>query len=302
MLVENQPNVHSYHFELKSINDTLKVLLIPDIHFDNPKCRRDILKKDLDEAMKIGARIIIPGDLFCLMQGSYDPRKSKGDILPQHNVDGYLDAVIEEAVEWFTPYAENIDVVGYGNHETNILKRMETNVIERFVTLLNHTANPKSKVCTGGYGGWYIVKAAYFKTCKVSYNIKYFHGSGGGAPVTKGTIQHNRMATYVQNADAIVMGHVHNDYEVTYTAEVYDASNSRIVSKQILMIRAGSYKDEYFNLKGGAHSAGWHVERGGPPKPIGGRWLELNYSRVRIKSNNTRPLKVIARSYRTIND
>ena len=125
MLVENQPNVHSYHFELKSINDTLKVLLIPDIHFDNPKCRRDILKKDLDEAMKIGARIIIPGDLFCLMQGSYDPRKSKGDILPQHNVDGYLDAVIEEAVEWFTPYAENIETKINSYPKTHICRNLK---------------------------------------------------------------------------------------------------------------------------------------------------------------------------------
>jgi hypothetical protein len=299
MLVENQPNVHSYHHDLKSINDKVHILIVPDIHFDNPKCRRDILKKDLDEALEKNARILIPGDLFCLMQGRYDPRKSKGDILPQHNVDNYIDAVVEEAVEWFKPYAENIDVVGYGNHETNILKRIETNVIERFVSMLNFIAKPESKVCTGGYGGWYIVRTKNHGR-SLPYNIKYFHGSGGGAPVTKGTIQHNRMSTYIQNADAIVMGHVHNDYEVTYSVELFDNNLSKVKHKDVVMLRCSTYKDEYFNLKAGPGSLGWHIERGAAPKPIGGRWLELNYTRVETV-NKPAVHSVKGRSYRTSN-
>ncbi len=36
------------------------------------------------------------------------------------------------------------------------------------------------------------------------------------------------------------------------------------------MVRTPAYKEEYNDGKGG-----WHVERGAPPKPLGGRWLVL---------------------------
>ena len=129
-----------------------KVLLISDLHWDNPKCDRDLLKKHLDEALKGNHDILINGDLFCLMQGAYDPRKSKSDIRPEHNSANYFDAIINTAVDWFTPYAHLIKLVAYGNHETAILKRQETDIIERFVTLLNYKTG--SDIQVGGYGGW----------------------------------------------------------------------------------------------------------------------------------------------------
>jgi len=41
-----------------------KVLLISDIHWDNPHCDRKLLKKHLDEALEINADVLINGDLF----------------------------------------------------------------------------------------------------------------------------------------------------------------------------------------------------------------------------------------------
>ena len=126
-------NVHRFDAEFKP----KKVLLISDVHWDNPKCDRDMLKRHLDQAKELEADILLNGDTFCLMQGAYDPRKSKNDIRPEHNKANYLDAVVNDAIEWFSPYANLIKVVGYGNHETNILKRQETDVIDRFVFGLN---------------------------------------------------------------------------------------------------------------------------------------------------------------------
>ena len=77
------------------------------------------------------------------------------------------------------------------------------------------------------------------------------------------------MATAVEGADAIWMGHVHESTELTYTVERLDRHNS-IKLKDILMVRTPAYKEEYNDGKGG-----WHVERGAPPKPLGGRWLVL---------------------------
>jgi hypothetical protein len=243
-----------------------KVLLISDLHWDNPKCDRALLKKHLDEALKGNHDVLINGDLFCLMQGAYDPRKSKSDIREEHNVANYFDAIINTAVDWFAPYAHLIKFIGYGNHETAILKRQETDIIERFVTLLNYKC--QSNVQVGGYGGWVRVHFADGVNSK-SFNIKYMHGFGGGGAVTRGTIQHNRMSVNVEGADAIWMGHVHEDYEMTYTVE-FLSNQDTVLQRDILMIRTSAYKEEY-----GDGSKGWHIERGASPKPIGGRWLVL---------------------------
>jgi UDP-2,3-diacylglucosamine pyrophosphatase LpxH len=243
-----------------------KVLLISDLHWDNPKCDRELLKKHLDEALKGNHDILINGDLFCLMQGAYDPRKSKSDIRPEHNSANYFDAIINTAVDWFTPYAHLIKLVAYGNHETAILKRQETDIIERFVTLLNYKTG--SDIQVGGYGGWIRIQFNDGNTTQ-SFKIKYMHGFGGGGAVTRGTIQHNRMSVNVEGADAIWMGHVHEDYEMTYTVEELTTKDT-VQLRDILMIRTSAYKEEY-----GDGSKGWHIERGASPKPIGGRWLIL---------------------------
>lgn len=268
-----------------------KVLLISDVHWDNPKCDRGLLKRHLDQAKEIGADILLNGDTFCLMQGAYDPRKSKSEIRPEHNKNNYLDAVVADAVDWFSPYADLIKVVGYGNHETAILKRQETDVIERFVFGLNSKNNTQVEV--GGYGGWIVYS---FKrdngegSC--AYKIKYFHGSGGGGPVTKGVIQYNRMSTMVEGADMIWMGHVHEDHELTYTVERINESH-KVHLRDILMVRTATYKEEYNDGKGG-----WHVERGGTPKPLGGRWLELHPKRN--QKDGKEEIKVTAFTYKTL--
>jgi hypothetical protein len=241
-----------------------KVLLISDLHWDNPKCDRELLKKHLDQAVKGNHDILINGDLFCLMQGAYDPRKSKSDIRPEHNSANYFDAIINTAVDWFAPYAQHIKLIAYGNHETAILKRQETDIIERFVTLLNYKTG--SAIQVGGYGGWVRYQFSDGSSTQ-SFKIKYMHGFGGGGAVTRGTIQHNRMSVNVEGADAIWMGHIHEDYELTYTVEEL-TNKDTVMLRDILMIRTSAYKEEY-----GDGSKGWHIERGASPKPIGGRWL-----------------------------
>jgi hypothetical protein len=270
----------------KNWEDT-KVLLISDLHWDNPKCDRVLLKKHLDEALQGNHDILINGDMFCLMQGAYDPRKSKSDIRPEHNVANYFDAIITTAVKWFSPYAHLIKFIGYGNHETSILKRHETDIIERFVTLLNYKC--QTDVQVGGYGGW-IRYAFTDNSGKIkSYCIKYMHGFGGGGAVTRGTIQHNRMSVNVEGADAIWMGHVHEDYELTYTVEQLTLHDT-VLLRDILMIRTSAYKEEYQD-----GSKGWHIERGASPKPIGGRWLIMKPYR-----DDTRNRKIHAYTHKTI--
>ena len=251
-MVEVHRNVHRLDFEGNELN----VLLMSDLHWDNPHCDRALLKAHLDRALDIGASVVVNGDMFCLMQGKFDPRRAKDNVRPEHNVNNYLDAVIRDAVDWFAPYKDILKLVGYGNHETSIVRNCETDPLQRFVDLYNATHN--SSLYTGGYGGWLILRRKDY-----SYKIKYFHGSGGGGPVTQGVIQNQRKMAMHENMDCMWMGHVHEMYTMYHTVESLD-TKYRPVLRNVLHVRTASYKEEY---DGGYMD--FHVERGRPPKPLG---------------------------------
>lgn len=260
-------NVH----ELICKGSVIRIAMFSDIHWDNPKCDRKTLVKDLDYCLANEIPIHINGDLFCLMQGRGDRRSNKSDILPEHNNARYLDSVINTAVEFFAPYAHLITVIGYGNHETAIIKWQETDVLQRFVDLLN--AQTGSKVYTGGYGGWFIVTQSYNGTSRKTTKIKYYHGSGGGGIVTKGAINLTRALETYEDFEVFTMGHIHENScrnDVRDTVD-HDLNGYHLRQKQLHMMITGAYKEEYVD---GAF--GWHVERGAPVKPIGGRILEIS--------------------------
>jgi hypothetical protein len=269
-----QRNVH-----VIELSEKQEFLLISDLHWDNPKCDLKLLKSHLDEAVKRKAIILINGDLFCLMQGRFDPRGTKKDIRPEHNVINYLDYVIEDAVNFFSPYAEYIALVGYGNHETSILKRLETDVIQRFVDLFNY--KNKTNIQAGGYGGWIVLKfQLHHSGQRNSYKIKYFHGSGGGGPVTKNTIGHQRLDAMIDGADLIWVGHTHDLWSMQVEVETLNL-NYYTRLKTVTHVQSGCYKEEYNDGAGG-----WHIERGAPPKSLGGYWLMVEPFRVRTNEDD----------------
>jgi hypothetical protein len=219
---------------------------------------------------------MVNGDFFCLMQGRGDNRRNKSDIRPEHNNSKYLDSIVTTAVEWFEPYADILTVIGYGNHETGIIKWQETDILQRFVDLLNLKCN--SNVQTGGYGGWLIVKL--IENTKIfSTRIKYFHGSGGGGVVTKGALNLTRALELYEGCDVYTMGHIHensarNDVRDTLNHNAFKGYH--VKHKPIHLMITGTYKEEY---QEGAK--GWHVERGAPIKPVGGRFLTIKTERDR---------------------
>lgn len=250
-----------------------KWLMISDVHWDNPKCKRDVLKRHLDMALAEDMGIVINGDFLCLMQGKWDPRRNKKDIRPEHNVHNYLDAVIETAVDWWSPYAQNIAWIGYGNHETAIIKNTETDPLQRFVDLMNY--KNKTSIYTGGYGGWWKLQMKYKNHSNHAFNVKYYHGSGGGGVITKGVIQNNRMSVMISGADCIWQGHVHELYHVIDSQESLEhnpRSGYSVKHRYVHHIRTAAYKEEY-----GDGDFGYHIEKGRPPKPIGGYILSFDY-------------------------
>ena len=270
-MIKHSKNVH----ELIIDNLYARIAMLSDLHWDNPHCDRDMLKRHLDYCLEEDIPVMINGDMFCLMQGRGDNRRNKSDIRPEHNNAKYLDSIVETAVDWFLPYAHIIKLVGYGNHETAIIKWQETDILQRFVDLLNYKAG--SNIQTGGYGGWLVVKQASGWGSKYSTKVKYFHGSGGGGIVTKGAINLTRALETYENFDVFTMGHIHENSsrnDVRDTIEHHSVGGYVLKQKQLHLMLTGTYKEEY-----GDGSQGWHVERGAPIKPLGGRILTIKLVR-----------------------
>ena len=274
-LIKHEKNIH----ELRVDGSSFRMGMFSDIHWDNPKCDWNLLKHDLDYCLKNDIPIMFNGDTYCLMQGAWDPRKMKGDIRPEHNNARYFDSIVETSVDFFLPYAHLLTVVGYGNHETSIIKRQETDIIQRFVTLLNYKAG--SNVMTGGYGGWLIVNQLLKAKSNITQatKIKYFHGSGGGGLVTKGALNLTRAMEMYEGYDVFTMGHIHENSarnDVRDSINFHPTKGYYFNHKQIHSMITGTYKEEYID---GLY--GWHVERGAPIKPVGGRLLTIECGRDR---------------------
>lgn len=254
-------------------------LLTSDRHWDNPHSDWKKQKLHLEQAKEKNAIVLDFGDFFCLMQGKYDPRASKNDIRPMHMKDNYLDAVINSAVDFFSPYADLFGLIGEGNHESSVRRRHETDVIERFVTTLNYKNN--TSLTKGLYTGWVRFK---FKKPSGSSRLtplllNYTHGYGGGGPVTRGVIQSNRKSVYLPDANFCVSGHIHESWMLTIPRERVNLYGNIYLDEQV-HVCLPTYKEEY--LQG----ENFHRERGRPPKPVhGGWWLRFYYEEKKIKYN-----------------
>lgn len=244
------------------------ILLTSDWHWDNPKCDRKALKRHLDQAVEIGAKIIIFGDLFCAMQGKYDKRSNKSSLRQEHQVDNYLDALVNTAADFLTPYKDNILAISPGNHETSILGRHETDLVARLCEKLG--------VVKLAYTGWIVFRLRNeHNTGTFTYNLSYHHGYGGGGPVTKDVIQTNRKAVYLPDADIVVSGHTHDSWIFDVPRVKLKQSGEQVIRYQT-HVKTGNYKDEY---TGGY---GWAIERGMPPKKIGSVWMKFIWEREEI--------------------
>lgn len=275
-----KPKVSQPHYmvcridtELKA-NESINFFLANDLHLDNPYCNRELLKSHLDKTVAENGYIMMNGDIFCVMQGKSDKRHNKAALRPEDCTDTYFDSVVENAVEFFLPYAERILYIGLGNHETSIIKKVEINILKRFVDLIYYKTG--HRIVLGQYHGFiYIVNtpsnvSGKRSSPRYSYKIYHNHGAGGDAPITNGTIEDSRLLMNVEGVDAIWTGHNHNKYNAQKSVVYLDTNPQSMQAKMRIVdtIRSGTYKQEY---KG----SGFHIEKRGPAKPLGGVWLSL---------------------------
>ena len=231
------------------------ILLTADHHWDHPDCDRDLLAFHLDLAADRGAGVMVFGDLYCAMQTRHDRRGGKSAVRPEHMGTNYLDRLVDTGVEWYAPWASRLWLISDGNHESAVYRNLETDLTTRLCEGLRQRG---SGVMRGSYRGFCTLlldDGQHVQPIRLFWD----HGSGGGGIVTKGVIQTNRRAAYV-DADILDLARKGvSDEGVPYTTRQTHVCCS-------------TYKAE------GESGDGWHVETGKPPKPLGGWWLRLSWS------------------------
>lgn len=247
------------------------ILLRSDAHHDNAKCDRNLEKAHLDEAVARNALIMDCGDLFCAMQGKFDPRSSKCALTPtQATRNDYLNVILEEAAEFYQPYKNHWATLSHGNHETGLLNRAGVDLTKLLADRLDtfHMT----------YGGF--VRLQFNRgRCQQSKVIAFHHGFGGGGSVSKGVNQSARRAEWYPDADVVWSGHVHESWIVTRPAMRLSHQN-RITRSNAVHVCTPGYKDEH------SSQSGWAVEKGLSPKPLGAAWLRLivHGDKIRIEA------------------
>jgi hypothetical protein len=238
-------------------------------------------KKHLVTAAADNIPLIDIGDLFDLMQGKYDPRKSYTQMRPEHVGDDYLDLVQDSTYEFYKPFAKQFAVLGTGNHEASVLKRNQVDVTRNLARRLQRASGRKDRAFQGGFSGWIIFRFMKGKDHIKTMLLKYHHGQGGGdAQVTKGVIQTNRRAVYLPDANIITTAHIHESWVMPIKRERI-SQRGTLFHEIAWHVSVPTYKDEYLDGKGG-----FHIEKGRPPKPVGCSWLEFTYNPSDKMSNN----------------
>jgi hypothetical protein len=201
------------------------------------------------------------------------------ELLPEFRREDYYDRVVASSRDYLNPYAHQIDILSDGNHELAVLKNASTNLMDRLTFALNDKMG--SHIMHGGYGGWVRYLFMLSDTANVggrtSVKLKYYHGSGGDAPVTRGVMHTNRQAVFLPDANIVVNGHNHHQYCLVINRERLSNKGVQYFDLQH-HVRIPGYKQAY-----GDGSAGWDVTRGAPPKPIGCIWLRMYSENGTIK-------------------
>ena len=208
----------------ETMGEVARLGLFSDAHID-PEGENKKLKADLKTAADEGCRLHLGGDqgdnIIPADRKRYSRGKDRGDY------DAKLNIAVDAQFEIFRPYVDIIDRIGTGNHEESILKHHSYDMTRGLVSLLNHHRNKKlPPIMQGGYRGfvrYHFRGASGGGGC--SWVMFQHHGAGGGAYVTGGAIDLNRIASGF-GADLYWVGHKHDaTIRQTVRPEINDAGN-----------------------------------------------------------------------------
>jgi hypothetical protein len=163
------------------------------------------------------------------------------------------------------------DGIAYITGNSAWLKHHETCPTTNLVRAIK-SMNPSSQMGAGGYGGWMKVRVT-INNSRLTWTLRYHHGSGGGAPMSMGVLDSRRMFSWVEGADMIAVGHNHHSNIVGIAREYLETRNGvyEVRNRHCDFVRCGTYKADW-----GDGSGGWIVEKGPGPTSLRAKWVRLH--------------------------
>lgn len=258
---EVSPRSHVFTFtrpyELTNKNVKLMFLVMSDEHSDSIHHMKEQRIKHLEFARKNNIAIFSIGDLFDAMQSKHDPRASYSGLDTEYKVDAYLNSLPKKWLKKNKDYLDYYRLIGYGNHETGVIKNKNFDLIESITDNMPNTYK-------GSYDGHITIKIQNKdKSGSQIFKIHYFHGKGGNSPVTHGIISQNRTLQRVQGADLYIQGHLHTPLMLPFESE-YVNNAGQIVNKSSYYIQMPSYHGYNVDAR-----TGFVIENGFNRKPTG---------------------------------
>jgi len=263
LVAEKQHSMLKVPFDIPASGDEQWFLLRSDAHHDSAQSDNRMEKSHLDEAVERDAYVLDYGDLFDAMQSPHDRRRSMGGRKSDHMIDQYFNQVLDDAEEFYAPYASRILLMARGNHETSVIDHNGFDLTRELVRRLN--VNHGGNINAGEYDGWVRFKPLMRQTVQSAITMYYTHGSGGSSPVTRGVIKSNRRAVYLPDADIVVSGHTHQSWAVPIPRYRLDKYGKVVIEEQ-LHVQLPSYK----------RPGEWERQKEfAPPPQHGAYWLKI---------------------------
>lgn len=252
--------------------EKLSIMLASDVHFDSSMCDISLFEKHLKLAEERKSPVIIAGDLFDAMQGRDDPRRSIEELKAEYKVSNYFDAIVLDASALLRKYKVPYYIIGLGNHETSVLNKISTNLVERLCYDLRLHGQKAEAM---GYWGYIRFMFKYRNgNANKSKMLYYHHGTSTNAIVTKGVIDTNRQGVYLQAPDFVLNGHNHHAYCLPIQVERLNQKTMEPYTESVWYLRTPGYKKS----PGDSQSTwGYGAERHRSPTPRGCMFLDLEY-------------------------
>lgn len=267
--------------------DTVGLRLMSDLHLGAAHVDYSLIEKELAEARDHGDRVALNGDVFDLILTKDLKRYSPDTILPalQGRAD-LVNAAVDLAVVLLAPVAGQIDMIGMGNHEAQVLHRHDTDPLLMLVERLRRHVPARSPhvIHYGGYGGFldYRFRVGKRAARPQRFVLFYHHGWGGAAPVTKGMIDFNRKSTWA-DADAMWMGHKHNRWNGHVQRIGCPDSGDEPDVRDVRHIMTGAYFQTYRgqsqeSVRRHGRRSNYAADAGMAPQGMGGARVTLEFA------------------------
>jgi len=255
--------VWRYHVPVGSGCDNLKIMFVGCSHLDSIECNRAKLKSVLNRAVDEGARIIFNGDNFDLMQGRNDPRRTKTAMKPEY-VGSYVNDIVSDAVDFFSKYAANIDIMALGNHETSFMRNCDVDV-NKFVCDMMSTED--HRVYTGSIMGYLQLVFCDSNRHSGTRLVHFRHDGGALGKRSKGILAYDILAGEHSNTDVFVTAHGHQMIHHETKSEVVDKGGN-VKYRERILLSCPSFKEEWADK----NKSNWWCATNKGPRAVGG-WL-----------------------------